>query len=132
MNLRDIKAAINLLKELNPDGKVVGQDSVSGDAYFENFISIGTIYKSPNGKMRVIADAIFYPTHYAKSGRLYGSEVRFISYAFDPVTLDIDKNDRKNIGYNYLINKCDIINTSVSDYIRIIEGRGKPAVISLD
>lgn len=132
MNLRDIKTAINLLKELNPDGKVVGQDSVSGGAYFENFISIGTIYKSPNGKMRVIADAIFYPKHYAKSGRLYDSEVRFISYAFDPVTLDIDKNDRKNVGHDYLINKCDIINTSVSDYIRIIEGRGKPAVISLD
>lgn len=131
-NLEVLAIAIQALKKINPDGKIVGRDSVSGDKYFENFISLGTTYKTPSGKYKVIVDAIFYPKHTSDKGKVYDDEVRFITYEFDPDTLEL-KGSRNNVGYNFIKAKCEIINTSLVEYVmlnKLKKNEGK-AVLSI-
>ena len=115
-SLEHVAKGITLLKGITPDCKMVGIDNVTDGAYFANFISIGTIYKNPSGKFKVIVDAIFYPEHKAEGGKCYDDEVRFISYEFDPDTFELT-GKRNNVGYNFLKNKCEIVATNLCDYI---------------
>lgn len=101
------------------DGAEVGRDSVSGKEYFKNFVSIGTIYKSSKGEMMCIIDAIFYPKHTAESGTVYGDEVKFVAVGFDPSTLALT-GKRVNVGFKHLLNKCEIVDTNVENYVTIL------------
>lgn len=130
ITLVQVAEAIDALKLITPDGAIVGEDSVSGKEYFENFISIGTVYKTQKGEFRVIVDSIFYPKHKGDTGKVYEDAIRFIAYGFDPNTLELT-GVRKNIGYKYLVDKCEIVNTSVMDYLDIITLQEKASKVVL-
>lgn len=130
-NLEALLVAIGALKAMAPDGKMVGESKVSNNAYFENFISIGTVYKTPSGKFKVIVDAIFYPAHKAESGKQYDDEIRFISYEFDPDTLDLT-GKRNNVGYNFLKEKCEIVTTNLYDYVIMKKVQNNMGKVVLD
>lgn len=121
-DLEYIARGITMLKGATPDCNIVGIDNVTDGAYFANFISIGTIYKNPSGKFKVIVDAIFYPEHKAESGKCYNDEIRFISYEFDPNTLELT-GKRNNVGYDFLKNKCEIVATNLCDYIMAVKAQ---------
>ena len=122
VNLESVLAGVSALKSITPDRKIVGSDSVSGDDYFRNFISVGTVYKNPSGKFKVITDAIFYPAHTLDNGTKYNDEIRFISYEFDPDTLELT-GKRNNVGYDFLKNKCEIVATNLCDYIMAVKAQ---------
>lgn len=119
-NLKMVALAIEGLKVGTAvDGVEVGRDSVSGKEYFKNFISIGTVYKSSKGDMMCIVDAIFYPKHTSEKGKRFDDEVRFIAVGFNPDTLELT-GKRTNVGFKHLLDKCEIVDTDVANYVTII------------
>lgn len=125
-NLRDLASALKVTKMLAAnavDGKIVGVDSVSGSNYFQDNLSVGSIYVDTNGVHKVIVDAIAYPKHKGVSGKAYNSAVRFVAISFDKDTLELGPL-RCNIGYDQLEKHAKagrVLSIDIWSYVLVIE-----------
>lgn len=127
VELVDVVSAIGVLKTLvggSQDGAVVGIDSVSGDDYFQTMPCVGTIYIGKDNLHRIIVDALAYPAHVGDSGKKYADENRFITVAFNPETLMILPNTRRNSGFK-TISTCKVL--SIDPFTWVAEQQKKIA-----
>ena len=130
VNVKEIATILAQLKGLtasSQDGNVVGIDSVSGDNYFHTMPSLGTIYVGADGKHRIIVDAIAYDRHLSTDKKTtYAAANRFISVAFDQITLNIIPGTRRNIDFAALKQRT-IIAISPFEYLESLDAKALAA-----